>query len=183
MTAEPGIITVTGSNGSIGTAVMRRFAGRFTDVVGFDRKAPKAAPPGCVNISVDITSDESVREGLRTIRDHHGTQVASVIHLAAYYDFFGAPSSQYDEITVRGTGRLLRGVSEDGFQVEQFVFSSTMLTNRPGEAGQRLELRPRRLGIHQGHRPRQTSGQPDGDGNGVHQGTAGSSPVSASRNS
>ena len=131
-----GIVIVTGSSGSIGTAVMRRFAGRFEDVVGFDRKAPADPPEGCVAVPVDIASDESVRDGLRIIRAHHGAHVASVIHLAAYYDFFGAPSPKYDEITVRGTGRLLRGLHELDFQVEQFVFSSTMLVHRPGEPGE-----------------------------------------------
>jgi nucleoside-diphosphate-sugar epimerase len=132
---EGGIVIVTGSNGRIGQAVMRRFAGRFGDVVGFDRKAPAPPPPGCTYVPVEITSDESVREGLRVIRDHHGSRVASVVHLAAYYDFFGAPSEKYDEITVRGTERLLRGLGEAGLRVEQFVFSSTMLVHRPGEPG------------------------------------------------
>lgn len=133
---ESGIVIVTGSNGTIGDAVMRRFAGRFDDVVGFDRKAPDPPPPGCSAVAVDVTSDESVREGLSMIREHHGAHVASVIHLAAYYDFFGEPSEKYDEITVRGTGRLLRGLRDAGFQVEQFVFSSTMLVHRPAEPGQ-----------------------------------------------
>jgi len=136
MKPERGIIIVSGSNGRIGDAVMRRFAGRFTDVVGFDRKAPKPPPPGCVYIPVEITSEESVRDGLRTIREHHGANVASVIHLAAYYDFFGKPSTKYEEITVQGTGRLLRGLRELDFQVEQFIFSSTMLVHRPGEPGE-----------------------------------------------
>ena len=136
MSEEHGIIIVTGSNGRIGEAVMRRLAGRFTDVVGFDRKAPKPPPPGCVYIPVEITSEESVREGLRTIREHHGAHVASVIHLAAYYDFFGKPSTKYEEITVQGTGRLLCGLRELDFQVEQFIFSSTMLVHRPGEPGE-----------------------------------------------
>ena len=136
MKPDRGIVIVTGSNGRIGDAVMRRFAGRFDDVVGFDRKAPQPAPTGCVYVSVDITSDESVRDGLRAIRDHHGAHVASVIHLAAYYDFFGKPSPKYEEITVRGTGRVLRGLRELGFQVEQVVFSSTMLVHRPGEPGE-----------------------------------------------
>ena len=109
MNPDRGIIIVSGSNGRIGDAVMRRFAGRFEDVVGFDRKAPQPAPPGCVYVSVDITSDESVRDGLRTIREHHGAHVASVIHFAAYYEFFGRPSPKYEETTVHGTGRLLRG--------------------------------------------------------------------------
>jgi nucleoside-diphosphate-sugar epimerase len=115
---------------------MQRFVGRFSDVVGFDRKAPKAPPPGCVAVHVDITTDESVREGLGVILAHHGNRVASVIHLAAYYDFFGRPSPMYDEVTVKGTGRLLTGLSELGFTVEQFVFSSTMLVHRAGEPGE-----------------------------------------------
>lgn len=138
MSAQPGIIIVTGANGRIGEAVMRRFAGGFDDVVGFDRKAPGPPPPHCVYVPVEITSDDSVRDGLRTIREHHGTHVASVIHLAAYYDFFGKPSSKYDEITVQGTKRLLRGLHEHDFTVEQFVFSSTMLVHRPGEPGEFL---------------------------------------------
>ncbi len=133
---ENGIVLVTGSSGRIGSAVMRRFAGRFGEVVGFDREAPKSVPPGCIYIPVEITSDESVSEGLRMLREHHGAHIASVIHLAAYYDFFGEPSEKYDEITVKGTGRLLRGLREHDFKVEQFVFSSTMLVHRPAEPGQ-----------------------------------------------
>ena len=130
------IVLVTGSNGAVGHAVMLKFAGRFEHVIGFDRKAPAPPPPGCVYVPVDIASDESVLEGLRVIRAHHGHHVISVIHLAAYYDFFGAPSPLYDEITVHGTGRLLRGLKEEGFMVEQFVFSSTMLVHKPAEPGQ-----------------------------------------------
>lgn len=138
MGPDSGIIIVSGSTGRIGEAVVRRFAGRFPDVIGFDRKAPTPPPPDCVYLPVDVTSDESVREGLRTVRDHHGAHVASFIHLAAYYDFLGRPSSKYEEITVRGTGRLLRGLRELRFRVEQFVFSSTMLVHRPGEPGEFL---------------------------------------------
>ena len=136
MRPDRGIIIVTGSNGRIGDAVMRRFAGPLGDVVGVDRKAPAPPPPGCVYIPIEITSDESVRDGLRTIREHHGAHVASVIHLAAYYDFFGKPSPKYEEITVQGTARLLRELRAQDFQVEQFVFSSTMLVHRPGEPGE-----------------------------------------------
>ena len=128
------IVLVTGSNGRIGTAVMRRLRERFDNVVGFDRKAPAPPPPGCTRIPVDITSDESVREGLRVLREHHGTHIAAVVHLAAYYDFLGKPSPKYDEVTVNGTRRLLQGLRE-GFEVEQFIFSSTMLVHRPGEPG------------------------------------------------
>jgi len=115
---------------------MRRFSGRYADVVGFDRKSPKSPPPGCVYVPVEITSDESMREGLTVIREHHGSHVAAVVHLAAYYDFFGEPTTKYEEITINGTGRLLYALRELDFQVEQFLFSSTMLVHRPAEPGQ-----------------------------------------------
>lgn len=60
----------------------------------------------------------------------------AVIHLAAYYDFSGEPSPKYDEITVRGTERLLQGLQ--GFTVGQFIFSSTMLVHAPCQPGQRI---------------------------------------------
>ena len=135
MTPERGIVLITGSNGRIGSAVMRRLTGRFSDVVGFDLKAPTPPPPGCVRIPVDITSDASLEAGLSALREHHGTHLVAVIHLAAYYDFLGKPSPKYDEITVNGTQRLLRELREN-FEVEQFIFSSTMLVHRPGEPGQ-----------------------------------------------
>ena len=128
------IVLITGANGRIGTALMRRLSERFDNVVGFDRKAPSPPPPGCTHIPVDVTSDDSVREGFRVLLEHHGTRIATVVHLAAYYDFLGKPSPKYDEITVEGTRRLLHGLRE-GFDVAQFIFSSTMLVHRPGEPG------------------------------------------------
>ena len=77
------IILVTGSNGRIGTAVMRRLSEEFDNVVGFDLKAPSPPPPGCTRIPVDITSDQSVEDGLFVLRMHHGKRIAAVIHLAA----------------------------------------------------------------------------------------------------
>jgi nucleoside-diphosphate-sugar epimerase len=138
MQSDNGIIIVTGSNGRIGDAVMRRFAGRYGTVIGTERGAPVPAPE-CVYVPVEITSDDSVRRGLTSIREHHGAHVTSVIHLAAYYDFFGKPSTKYDDITVGGTRRLLRTLRELDFQVEQFLFSSTMLVHRPAEPGQFID--------------------------------------------
>jgi nucleoside-diphosphate-sugar epimerase len=134
MLTDDRIILVTGSNGRIGEAVMRRFSGRFASVIGTDRSAPEPLP-GCVYVPIEVTSDDSVREGLTAIREHHGNRIASVIHLAAYYDFFGKPSPKYEDITVSGTRRMLVALHELDFEVEQFLFSSTMLVHGPTEPG------------------------------------------------
>lgn len=135
MNSRRAIVLITGSNGRIGAAVVQRLIGRDRDVVGLDRHAPTPPPPGCVRIPVDIGSDDSVRQALGVLRAHHGTRIAAVVHLAAYYDFLGQPSPKYDQITVEGTRRLLRALRE-GFEVEQFIFSSTMLVHKPGEPGE-----------------------------------------------
>lgn len=137
MSNTSGLILVTGSNGRIGSAVMTRLTGKYGQVIGFDQKAPTPPPPDCVRIAVDISSDESVKDGLKMLRAHHGSKIAAVIHLAAYYDFLGEENPKYDEITVNGTGRLLRGL-QDNFEVEQFIFSSTMLVHAPNQPGELL---------------------------------------------
>jgi nucleoside-diphosphate-sugar epimerase len=129
-------ILVTGSSGLIGSAVVERFARQF-DVIGFDLIGPPHSPESADCVEVDISSDESVRGGLGQVRKRHGDRIASVIHLAAYYDFTGEPSPKYEEITVRGTERLLRGLQS--YRVEQFVFSSTMLVHASCEPGQRID--------------------------------------------
>jgi len=110
--------------------VAKRLSERYT-VVGFDRRAPSHPPPSAECIYVDLTSDPSLRRGLETVRELHGKTLASVLHFAAHYDFSGAPSPLYEEITVGGTRRLLRLLREMDFRVEQFIFSSTMLVHAP----------------------------------------------------
>ncbi|MGH7944803.1 MAG: NAD-dependent epimerase/dehydratase family protein, partial [Opitutaceae bacterium] len=129
-------LLVTGSSGPIGAAVCNRFGGRF-NVVGFDRAGPPHPPPSAECVCVDVTSDAGVHEAMERVRVGYGKRIASVIHLAAYYDFSGAPSEKYETVTVRGTERLLRELQ--AFEVEQFVFSSTMLVHAPCEPGQRID--------------------------------------------
>lgn len=134
MSTQTGAVLITGANGRIGSAVMTRLRQQFSDVVGFDRQSASPPPADCIFMPVDITSDAGVEEALRTLGEHHGRRLASVIHLAAYYDFLGRPSPKYDAITVEGTRRLLRGLKS--FEVEQFIFASTMLVHAPGEPGE-----------------------------------------------
>jgi len=49
--------------------------------------------------------------------------------LAAYYDISGEPNPLYHKITVEGTRRLIDALQP--FEVEQFIFASTMLVHKP----------------------------------------------------
>ncbi len=130
------IVVVTGSSGFIGSAAIKRLAERYR-LVGLDREGGAEPPSIAECVEGDLTSDESIAKGLRGVRERHGDRVASVIHLAAYYDFSGEPSPKYDEITVRCTEQLLRALRP--FRVEQFVFSSTMLVHAPCQPGERTD--------------------------------------------
>lgn len=128
-------ILITGGSGLIGYPLSQRLADQF-GVIGFDRQGPPHPPPNVGCVLVDLTSHESLQHGLTYVRERYGNTLASVLHLAAYYDFSGKPSRKYDDITVKGTQRLLRALQ--AFRVEQFVFSSTMLVHAPCEPGQRI---------------------------------------------
>jgi nucleoside-diphosphate-sugar epimerase len=136
MPGQEPVALITGSSGFIGTVVGKALADRF-QVVGMDQ-APPSGPQAGRWLKVDLTSDQSVRDAVRAMRQEFGPRVASVVHLAAYYDFSGEPSPLYEQITVRGTQRLLRSLREDLEAVEQFVFSSTMLVHAPCRPGQRI---------------------------------------------
>jgi nucleoside-diphosphate-sugar epimerase len=140
MTSESGAnnpqdcILITGSSGRIGKAFINRFHDRFTEFA-FDREGPPHPPHTAEHIiPCDISSDESVKAALAETRRLGGGRIASVLHLAAFYDFSGKPSPLYREITVKGTERLLRGLRD--FEVEQFVFTSTMLVHAPVVPGE-----------------------------------------------
>lgn len=116
------VLLITGSEGLIGRALVEAFSADY-DVVGFDLRRPEKQPEKEDFIDCDLTRDQSVAGALEHVRQKHGERIASVIHLAAYYDFSGEPSPLYRDLTIEGTRRLLRGLQS--FQVEQFVFSST----------------------------------------------------------
>jgi dihydroflavonol-4-reductase len=133
--SPPSTVLVTGSSGLIGSRLCDRLARTFT-VIGFDRDPPRPAPRGMRFVECDLTRDDSVRAAISEVRERV-ERVASVVHLAAHYDFSGAPSPLYDELTVRGTRRLLLGLQD--LSVEQFVFSSTLLVMKPAEPGHRID--------------------------------------------
>jgi nucleoside-diphosphate-sugar epimerase len=132
------IVVITGSTGLIGSALARRLARSF-DVVGLDSHPPEPIDPRCEHVHVDLTKDDSVHTALAYVRRAYASRLASFVHLAAHYDFSGEPSPLYENVTVRGTERLLKDLQD--FDLEQFVFSSTMLVHAPCERGERIDER------------------------------------------
>lgn len=126
------VIVITGSSGFLGRALIATLAKHY-DVVGLDFMLPSSADPAVEVVRTDLTSDASVKAALARVRAGHGSHIASVIHLAGYYDLSGDPSPKYEAVTVRGTERLLREIKQ--FEVDQFVFASTMLVHAPTHPG------------------------------------------------
>jgi nucleoside-diphosphate-sugar epimerase len=130
-------IIVTGSNGFIGRAVCDAFVRDGFSVIGFDRPDSGQPSPGVTSVPCDVTSEQSVADAVGQVLRDFAEPLASVIHLAAYYDFSGEPSPLYEEVTVKGTERLLRLIKTA--KPEQFVFSSTMLVHAPCTPGAHID--------------------------------------------
>ena len=133
---EKEVVIVTGCSGFIGSALINKLAGQFT-LVGFDKIAARQPPPAAECVCIDLTSEEGMRSAFARVRTAYGSRIASVVHLAAYFDLTGEPSELYEQITVRGTERLLKHLQD--FEVEQFIFSSSMLVHAPTEPGQPID--------------------------------------------
>jgi nucleoside-diphosphate-sugar epimerase len=137
-TIETGLETliITGSSGLIGSSFIDRVGESYRGM-GFDRKGPPHPPPKTAHvITCDLSSDDSVHAALDEVRRLGHRRIASILHLAAYYSFASESSPLYEEVTVRGTERLLHGLRD--FEVEQFIFASTMLVHAPCEPGARI---------------------------------------------
>ena len=126
MTDKP-VVLVTGGSGFIGSALIKKLAERST-AVALDRPNPHGHN-GDNHVDVDLGDDGSVHDALEQVRSRYGDRIASVVHLAAYYDITGEPNPLYAKITVEGARRLSDGLKT--FELEQFVFASTMLVHRP----------------------------------------------------
>lgn len=140
MADQKDVVIVTGGSGFIGRALIRRLVERY-QVINLDRDPAPDSAGSAASERLDITSDESVKEALTHVRSRFGDRIAAVVHLAAYFDLTGEPNDKYEQITVRGTERLVRALQT--FNVEQFIFASTMLVHAAGRPGERIdEARP-----------------------------------------
>jgi len=123
-------ILITGIGGFLGLSLSKALAQDYC-VIGLDRQSECSKYPDCV--PCDLTSDSSVKKAMDELRKRFGNHFVSVIHLSGYYDFTGEPNPLYEEVNVKGTRRLLQALQD--FEIEQFVYASTMLVHAPTEPG------------------------------------------------
>lgn len=140
---KKGVIIVTGSAGRIGSALIRKLGDEYR-IVGFELLKALYASSNEELVPVDISSDESVEQAFRHIKAFYGKHIVAVVHLAAYYSFSDTNYDNYKKITVEGTRRLLKALQ--GFDVEQFIFSSTMLVHAPQPRHVRIDENSKLLG-------------------------------------
>lgn len=134
-TAEKEVIIVTGGSGLIGSQLIKRLAKNYL-IIGLDKTGSPFPPIEAECICFDITDEKSIRTAMERVSYAYGNKIASVIHLAAYYDFSGKPSPLYEEVTVKGTEKFLRVLQD--FEVKQFIFSSTNLIYKPKAPDQKI---------------------------------------------
>lgn len=129
------VVIVTGSSGLIGTNLINQLKDKY-QVIGLDKVGNPHSPKEVENITFDITSEKSIQAALERVSYAYSDRIASVVHLAAYYDFSGEPSPLYEEVTVKGTQKFLKALQK--FQVDQFLFSSTNLIYKPTVPGKKI---------------------------------------------
>ena len=136
MGEKQSVILITGVSGRIGSRAALLFSEHF-HVVGLDIYEPKELMEKIDFILTDISSRENVRDSLSQCREKYGDKIVSCIHLAAYYNFSGGNWEQYEKITIEGTRNLLEALKD--FQLEQFLFSSTLLVYAPGQLNEKIK--------------------------------------------
>ena len=127
------IVLITGATGNIGASIAA-VLGRDYRIVGLDLKPQDDPFPV---FAADFTSDTSIAQALQQVRERFGSRLASVVHLVAYFDFTGEDDPRYRSVNVDGTRRLLRELQH--FEVEQFLYASTILVHAPCRPGETLD--------------------------------------------
>lgn len=133
--AKP-LILITGASGRIGRAVALAFAKQY-QIVGLDVVASDQLSKDVDFRKVNLSDPKDVSSVLSSVKENYGAQIASVIHLAAYYSFSDRDWEGYQRITVDGTSHLLDAL--EMFSIEQFLFSSTMLVHAPCKKGEKID--------------------------------------------
>lgn len=130
---------VTGATGFIGGAVARKLreAGRPVRILVRDGVPGAArrdqveglAAMGAEVVHGDISDPDAVARAMKGVR--------RVFHLAALYQFWGAPALEYRIVNVQGTTALLAAAKREG--VERFVHCSTVGTLAVSKDGKAID--------------------------------------------
>ena len=126
------VVIVTGSSGRIGSRIISRLPDQYQPVA-MDFIGATCSHPHVEFVFVDLGDDHSVKCAFDRVKYAYGGNIASIIHLAAFYSFSGKNLELYEKITVQGTRRLLDEAKK--CNVEQFLFTSTMLVHEPTVRG------------------------------------------------
>ncbi len=106
MVAKRDVVLITGISGTIGAALSDVLAEQFR-VIGLDQDCSN----GSIDcLCIDISSEEAVDAAMSTLKTKQIERIASVVHLAAFYDFSGEPNPLYEKVNVDGTRHLLRAL-------------------------------------------------------------------------
>ncbi|MEZ5650748.1 MAG: NAD-dependent epimerase/dehydratase family protein [Burkholderiaceae bacterium] len=131
--SEKPLVLITGASGNIGRSIASELADEY-EIVGLDREAGDEPFP---TLAFDLASDEAVQAAFDKLAQHFGRSLAAVIHLAAFFDATGKDNPLYRIVNVEGTRRLLGALQ--AFEVDRFIYASTMLVHRPVEPGERID--------------------------------------------
>lgn len=128
------VILITGASGNLGRSIAASLADEFS-IVGMDRKAKKDV--GFPMVEADLSSDDAVRQALQEVAERFGRSLAAVIHLIAFFDSTGEENPLYQSVNIEGTRRLVQGLRE--FDVDRFIYASTMLVHEPAKPGEYID--------------------------------------------
>src|SRR3546814_14371539 len=103
MTDKP-IVLITGASGNIGRSLASALQERYF-VIGLDRSSGDTDYPV---LEADLTDEASIADALARIGSEHGRRNASVVHLAAFFDFSGEDKPPYTACNVHGCRHLTR---------------------------------------------------------------------------
>lgn len=127
------VVLITGGGGNIGRSLAEALADSYAVVV-FVRPGAQSNFP---LVEMDLSEQASVAKAVAEVRQRCGQRIASVVHLAAYFDFSGDETPAYRRVNIDGTYHLLRALQE--LEVEQFLYASTMLVHAPCRPGERID--------------------------------------------
>jgi nucleoside-diphosphate-sugar epimerase len=134
--AEPWVI-ITGATGFLGGQLVRQMRKEYR-VFALDRRTPAEADapqgPGIEWFQVDLGRVDQLREVFNRIREMGGAQL--LLHLAAYYDFSGEDSPEYQRTNVGGTRNVLE--LAEPLHLRRFVFTSSIAACPFPEAGAKV---------------------------------------------